>query len=64
MQEHLECVREVDELLVVRGEEDGLARLRAVEVDPQDVVQEEVRLCAHRRHVPGQSQLQGSERVV
>lgn len=47
MQEHLERMREVDELGVVRREQDGFARLRgAVQVEPQDVVQEEVRLLS------------------
>jgi hypothetical protein len=44
MEEDLEGVSEVDEVLVVGGEEDGFLPLRFREVEAEDVVQEEVGL--------------------
>lgn len=44
VKEDLEGVSEVDEVLVERGEEDGFARLRAVEVEAEDVMDEQVGL--------------------
>lgn len=44
VQEHFERVREVDQVRVMGREKNGFARLRAVEMESKDVVQEEVGL--------------------
>lgn len=44
VEEDLECVGKVDEVLVVRGEENGFFPLVLGEVEAEDVVDEEMRL--------------------
>lgn len=44
MEQDLECMREEDQVLVVRGERDGFSNLFVANVIPQDMLKEQVRL--------------------
>jgi len=44
MEQDLECMREEDQMLVVRGERDGFSDLFVAKVIPQDMLKEEMRL--------------------
>lgn len=44
MEQNLECMREEDQLLIVRGKRDGFSHLFVAKVIPQDMLKEQVRL--------------------
>jgi len=44
MEQDLKCMREEDQMLVVRGERDSFSDLSVAKVIPQDMLNEEVRL--------------------
>lgn len=44
MEQDLKCMREEDQMLVVRGERDGFSDFFVAKVIPQDMLKEEMRL--------------------
>jgi len=44
MEQNLECMREEDQVLIVRGKRDSFGNLFVAKVIPQDMLKEEVRL--------------------